>query len=66
MTEEEAIAADVVKIRARVAEIDTMFETATGWGSWMSDASSERRGLVRQAAIRGVNIPHDRLARLCK
>ena len=44
------------EIKARVAAIDRMFEEATGWGSWMSEASAERRGLVRKAAVCGVKI----------
>ena len=39
---------DAPKYRQRIAEIDQMFEEATGWGSWMSEASSERQGLVRR------------------
>jgi hypothetical protein len=32
--------------RARIAEIDEMFEKATGWGSWMVSAANEREGLA--------------------
>lgn len=42
------------KISERIAAIDKMFEEATGWGSWMSEASSERRGLVRQLRAMGI------------
>lgn len=31
---------------ARIAEIDDMFETATGWGSWMVGCANEREALV--------------------
>ena len=30
----------------RVAEIDAMFEGATGWGSWMLMAANEREALA--------------------
>ena len=30
----------------RVAEIDAMFEAATGWGSWMVMAANEREALA--------------------
>lgn len=30
----------------RVAEIDAMFEKATGWGSWMVMAANEREFLA--------------------
>jgi hypothetical protein len=33
---------------ARIAEIDTMFEGATGWGSWMVMAANEREDLVNR------------------
>lgn len=47
----------IMQIRQRIAEIDKMFEEATGWGSWMSEASAERRGLVRDAKRLGYTIP---------
>lgn len=31
---------------ARVAEIDAMFEAATGWGSWMVECANEREYLA--------------------
>lgn len=31
---------------ARLAEIDDMFENATGWGSWMVSVANEREVLV--------------------
>lgn len=43
---------------ARVAEIDSKFENAMGWGSWMAEASSERRCLVRQLAANGITVEH--------
>jgi hypothetical protein len=47
------------EILARIAEIDGMFEEAGGWGSWMSEASDERKGLVnRLRAEHGVEAPH--------
>ena len=30
----------------RIAEIDAMFEAATGWGSWMVMAANEREALA--------------------
>ena len=30
----------------RIAEIDAMFEGATGWGSWMVEAANEREHLA--------------------
>jgi hypothetical protein len=38
MTKQEA--------ETRVAEIDKMFEGATGWGSWMVMAANEREDLA--------------------
>lgn len=32
----------------RIAEIDAMFEAATGWGSWMVDCANEREDLATQ------------------
>lgn len=31
---------------SRIAEIDAMFEKATGWGSWMVMAANEREELA--------------------
>ena len=31
---------------ARIAEIDALFESATGWGSWMVMAANEREELA--------------------
>ena len=47
----------------RIAEIDAMFETATGWGSWMVSAASEREALVNELRKSGHNIPHKYQAR---
>lgn len=33
----------------RIAEIDAMFEAATGWGSWMVSVANEREALVNYA-----------------
>lgn len=35
---------------ARIAQIDAMFEEATGWGSWMVDCANERASLVDRLA----------------
>ena len=32
--------------KARIAEIDAMFEAATGWGSWMVECANEREALA--------------------
>lgn len=34
--------------RLRIAEIDKMFEEATGWGSWMITAANEREALANR------------------
>ena len=44
MTEDQKVLAAM----ARVAEIDAMFEGATGWGSWMVSAANEREALADQ------------------
>ena len=36
---------------ARIAQIDAMFEGATGWGSWMVEAANEREGLATQFGL---------------
>jgi len=46
----------------RVAEIDAMFEEATGWGSWMVMAANEREGLVNRLRATGHQIEHNYLA----
>ena len=35
----------------RVAKIDLMFESATGWGSWMVECANEREHLANQLGI---------------
>ncbi len=42
----------------RIKEIDTLFENATNWGSWMSTASHERKGLVNKLREKGIFLPH--------
>ena len=37
---------EVETVKARIAEIDGMFEAATGWGSWMVECANEREGLA--------------------
>jgi hypothetical protein len=36
----------IEEAKQRVAEIDTLFEHATGWGSWMVMAANERERLA--------------------
>jgi hypothetical protein len=47
----------------RMAEIDVMFEGATGWGSWMVGAANEREGLVNALRKEGHHIDHKHQAR---
>lgn len=47
----------------RIAEIDAMFETARGWGSWMVSAANERERLVNSLRETGFQIEHKYLAR---
>ncbi len=35
----------------RIAEIDTMFEAASGWGSWMVMAANEREDLATKHGL---------------
>jgi hypothetical protein len=42
----------------RIAEIDSMFESAIGWGSWMIEAANEREALANK-----FNLPHKYQAR---
>lgn len=42
----------------RIAEIDSMFENAMGWGFWMVEAANEREALANK-----FNLPHKHLAR---
>lgn len=46
----------IAEIKKRIASIDEMFDSATSWGSWMSELSGDRRALVREAAKHGVVI----------
>lgn len=47
----------------RVAEIDEMFDGATGWGSWMVMAANERESIVDRLRAAGHKIEHKWLAR---
>ena len=42
----------------RIAEIDAMFEQATGWGSWMVECANEREALADK-----YQLPHKYQAR---
>lgn len=42
----------------RIAEIDKLFEVATGWGSWMVMCANEREALADK-----FNLPHNYQAR---
>lgn len=44
--------------KIRIAEIDGMFEAATGWGSWMASCANEREALANQYGL-----PHKYQAR---
>lgn len=50
-------------LTSRIADIDTDFEAATSWGSWMVSAANEREHLVNDLAKIGVTVPHKNLAR---
>ena len=39
---------DLEQAVKRIAEINAMFEGATGWGSWMVEAANEREHLATQ------------------
>lgn len=44
----------------RIGEIDAMFATATGWGSWMRTTSNERKALVNDInRIYGLSLRHN-------
>ena len=43
---------------ARIAQIDAMFEGATGWGSWMVECANEREALATK-----FDLPHKHQAR---
>jgi len=48
---------------ARIATIDSWFEEASGWGSWMVAMANERERLVDQLNYDGFNLTHKYLAR---
>lgn len=37
--------------KARIREIDGMFEDAYGWGSWMVEAANERESIANQFGL---------------
>lgn len=37
--------------KVRIAEIDAMFESATGWGSWMVMCANEREDLATKYGL---------------
>jgi hypothetical protein len=37
--------------KTRIAEIDKLFEEATGWGSWMVMAANERESLATKFGL---------------
>ena len=43
---------------SRIAFIDSMFDAASSWGSWMVEAANEREALANQ-----FNLPHKHQAR---
>ncbi len=47
----------------RIMEIDSHFDAATGWGSWMVMLANEREHLVNELRSAGVQIEHKYLAR---
>lgn len=47
----------------RIAEIDAMFGSATGWGSWMVMCANERERLVDRLQAEGVQVEHKYRAR---
>lgn len=49
---------EIETAKARIAEIDALFETATGWGSWMVMAANEREALTDRFGL-----PHKYQAR---
>jgi len=55
MTERAPIAdnpfASIDHAKARIAQIDAMFEGATGWGSWMVMAANEREELATHFSL---------------
>ena len=59
MTEEQRDEA-----KDRIAQIDQMFEAATGYGSWMIMCANEREDLVDRLRADGVMVEHKYQARL--
>lgn len=55
---------DPAEALSRIAEIDKMFVSAQGWGSWMAEASNERKGLVHKLADVGIIVAHNYELRL--
>jgi hypothetical protein len=49
---------EAAEIIRRIQQIDTMFDNAKGWGSWMASSSSERRELVEQLRAMGLAAEH--------
>ena len=47
----------------RIAQIDHMFEEATGWGSWMVMCANEREALVNRLRAAGLPVEHKYQAR---
>ena len=59
MTDEQ-----IAKAKARISEIDAMFEGATGWGSWMVGSANERETLVNHLQSAGLtDVQHKHQAR---
>lgn len=55
--------AEKAAARIRIAAIDALFDSATGWGSWMVSAANEREALVARLQAAGEAIEHEHLAR---
>jgi hypothetical protein len=51
------------EIRSKIEHIDDMFQTASGWGSWMVMASNDRYSLVEEAARLGYQMEHKYVAK---
>lgn len=47
----------------RIDEIDSWFQTSTGWGSWMVAAANEREAIVNRLNRNGLAVQHKHLAR---
>lgn len=48
----------------RIQEIDSSFESASGWGSWMIMCANEREALVNELQKATIQIEHRFQARL--